>query len=157
MGVRHDGGQVEDIAPDEIGAFAAHARQAQKILHGLGHFAAVFPQQHVCHAGKVPRLAFAQAAGLDDGLYGVRPGRSQRLQRGIFGKQVLCHDIHAGVGALGRKPHADKKLPRVVIGKRAFAHGVFLFQALYNEPGICFCAQKDASLLHGGRLARFRA
>lgn len=82
--IRHYGGQAEHVAAHQVGAFAAHAGQLQKVLHGLGHPAVKFVQQHIAHGGKVPRLRAAQAARAHNGLYIVRPAAANASSVGYL-------------------------------------------------------------------------
>lgn len=124
VGVGHHGGQVENIAAYQVRAFAPDAGQAQKVLHGLGHLAAVFVDEHPAHGGQVPRFAAAQPAGLYNGLDGFGLGPGKGLQRGVAGAQLLRHNVHPRVGALGAQPHADKQLPRAGVIQAAQGQGV---------------------------------
>ena len=72
---------------------------------------------------------FADDTGLEvealDGAPGVHSARyASDGHRRIFCKQVLHHDIHPGVGTLGRQPDAHQQLPGVVVVQRAACVGI---------------------------------
>ena len=128
VGVCDDGGLAEHITHDQVGALAAHAGQCQQLFKGGGHFAVVFIPQYP-HTGRdIPGLAAAQPTGLDNGFNLLGLCRSQCCYIGIFCKQVLYHNVHPGIGALGRQPDADQQLPGVVIIQRAGCIRIFCFQ-----------------------------
>ena len=79
-----------------------------------------------------PLLDTDQVAQLCDARAIVEPcglGRSKRCYIGVFCKQVLYHNVHPGIGALGRQPYRHKQLPRMVIIQRAVGIGIFCLQA----------------------------
>ena len=125
VGVGDDGGLAEHIPHDQVCALAPHAGQGKQFVKSVGHPAVVLVPQHP-HTGRdIPRLGVPQPAGLDDGFNVLRFGGSQRGYAWVFGKQLLHHNVHPGIRALGGQPHTDQQLPRVVIVQRAPCIRVF--------------------------------
>ena len=146
MGVSHDGRLAEHIPHNQVGAFAAHTGQAQQRVKVAGHFAAVFIPQ-LAHTGRnIPRLAAPQSAGPHDlfNFLRLRGGQSGHIR--VFGKQILYHNVHAGIGALCGKAHFHQQLPGVLVIQRTVRKRVFFFQPLNADGGQLFFIMN----LHGG-------
>ena len=108
VGVGNDGGLAEHVPHNEVCALAPYAGQGKQFVKGVGHPAVVLVPQHP-HTGRdIPRLGMSQSAGLDDGFNVLRLGGSQRRHAGVFCKQLLHHNVHPGIRALGGQPHADQ-------------------------------------------------
>lgn len=75
-------------------------------------------------------LGVPQPAGLYDGFDLLRLCGSQCGYIGVFGKQILHHNIHTGIGALGSQTYTDQQLPGVVVIQRTPGIRVFGFQAV---------------------------
>ena len=158
VGVGDNGRFSEHIAHDQVGALAAHAGQRQQLLKGSRHLAVVLVPQHA-HAGRdIPRLGVPQSAGLDDGLDVLRLGSGQCGYAGVAGKQVLHYDIHPGVRALGRQPHADQQLPCVIVVQCAAGIRIFFFEPVdHLQRQFLFGSKIFRLLFTGGHtVASFR-
>ena len=125
VGVGNDGGLAEHIPHDEVCALAPYAGQSEQLLKGIGHTAVVLIPQHPHTSRDIPRLGVSQPAGLDDGFNVLRLGGSQRRYAWVFCKQLLHHNVHPGIRALGGQPHADQQLPCVVVVQGATSIRVF--------------------------------
>ena len=47
VGIRHNGGFVENIPHNQVGGFPANAGKLGQLLNGIGEFPAVIPQKHL--------------------------------------------------------------------------------------------------------------
>ena len=128
MRIGHNRRFAEHIPHNQVGAFAPHAGQGEQSVKVIRHLAAVLVPQ-LAHTGRnIPRLAAAQPAGAHNRLNVGRVGFGQGLHAGVFGEQVLHHNVHPFVGALGGQPHFHQQLPGLAVIQRAVGKRVFLFQ-----------------------------
>ena len=146
MGVRYNGGLAEHIAHDQVGTFAANAGQFQQGVKIIGHVAVILVAQHPHTGADIPRLAAPQSAGPHDlfNFLRLRGGQSGHIR--VFGKQILYHNVHAGIGALCSKAHFHQQLPGVLVIQRTVRKRVFFFQPLNADGGQLFFIMN----LHGG-------
>ena len=128
VSVGDNGGLAKYVPHNQVGAFPAYPGKSQQGIKVLRDPATILIGDNF-HAGyNVPGFAPPQAAGADYLLHGILPGGCQSGRGGIFGKQVLHHHIHPGVGALGGQAHLHQQLPGVVIVQGAVGQRVFFFQ-----------------------------
>ena len=135
MGVGDNGRLAEDVTQNEVGRLAAHAGQAQKISHVVGHLAAKVGQQHLGAGFEVARLGAEQAAGLDAVLNVLHRRFGKAFQRRKTDKQVFGHDIDARVGALGRQAGGKQKFIIVGVLQRAGGVRIGLPQQVHGRFG----------------------
>ncbi len=134
----HAGGAVH-IPQNQVGRLAAHSGQAQQILHGVGHPAAVLAEQHLGAQHHVTAFRPEKAAGVDvlAHLVNVRLGKA--LQGGEPRVQGGGDLVHPLVGALGGQAHGEQQLIVLLILQGAEGIGVQLLQRVHNGPHVGFC------------------
>lgn len=103
-------GDPPERPKDAVGRFAPDARELDQLVHRVGDFAAVSFDQDPAALANVFRFVVVEArtvnVGLEFLLRGVRV-----IGRGpVFFEEVLRHDVHPDVGALGREDHRDEEL-----------------------------------------------
>ena len=102
VGVRHNGGLPEHITHNQVGTFAPHAGQGEQGVKILRHLAAERIAQPAHTRRNIPCLAVSQAAGTHDFFNVRRVGGRQLVDAGVLGKQLLHHNVYAGIGTLCR-------------------------------------------------------
>ena len=121
-----------NVPQQQIGGLPPHAGQAQQLLHGAGHLAAVVFQKHLTGQNDVPGLVLVEAAGADV-VFHIRNVRCRHgLQRGVGGKQSRGDKIHPGIRALGGKPHGDHQLVILLVVQGTQSIGIAVLQNIYN-------------------------
>ena len=79
MGIRDDCRFAEDIAHDQIGAFATDTRKCEKRIKIIRNFRVVYIAQHAHAATDIFGLAFAESAGTNDRFNFFHWGVSKRI------------------------------------------------------------------------------
>ena len=75
-------------------------------------------------------MRIKQGGGASYSAGGQRYSSSQSGYIGIFGKQILHHNVHTGIGALCGQPHADKQLPCMGVVQGASGIRILFFQTV---------------------------
>lgn len=124
MRVADDGGLAVKVAQQQVCRLASDAREGQKRLHRVGHFAVIEVAEHLARQHDVARLVLVKSARmhqrLDLGDVGVGKGIERRKAREQRGRD----EVHAGVGTLRRKPHGDHQLIIFFVMQRAQRVGI---------------------------------
>ena len=122
-------GDLVDISKQQIRRFPTYTGQPQQLLHGAGDLSTVVAEQHLAGQHNIPGLVLVEAAGADIVLYIFNGGRRHGFQGWIGCKQGRGHQIHPGIGALGRQPHGDHQLIVLFVLQRADRVWVGVFQS----------------------------
>lgn len=113
----------------------------RRSLHGLGRLPPP-PRQHVCHAGRSRALLFAQAAGLDNGLYMASgPAAASTSSVGYLANRSFVTYSRRGRRCDETQPHADAEAATRRHGQTTFAHGVFFFRRSTMSLVSALCAK----------------
>ena len=123
-----------DVPQDQVGGLAAHAGQAQQVLHVVRHPAAELLHQHSAGGHDVPGLGAPEAGGVDDLPHLLLAGGGQGLQGGKLLIEDGGHHVHAGVGTLGGQADGEEELIGLfgIKGEGALRRRVEIFQFLNN-------------------------
>ena len=98
--IDRDGRMVEGHTHDDIGRLAPDARQPLQGLEIVRHLAAEFRAEHLAGREDVLRLIAEESAVADLVLECGEPHRHDILRRLALGKEALCRDVDALIGAL---------------------------------------------------------
>ena len=107
--VDNDGWLVINVAQDDIGRLASHAGQSRQLLNGVRHYATITLQKLVRAGDDICRLIAEEACRMDVFAQFVEVRRGEFLQRVVFAKQILRHDIDPRVRTLGAQNDRDQK------------------------------------------------
>lgn len=114
MGVDDDAFiEVESVAEDDIGGFAADACELDEGVHGGGHLAAVFGDECGAAVADVTGLGAEEAGGCDEGFkLGGRDFRVVACGAAAL-EELLGDDVDALVRALGGQDGGDEEFEGV--------------------------------------------
>lgn len=136
-----DGRLVKNITENQVSGLSTNTGDFQQFLYRAGDDAVVVLQQILRGSMNVACFGIAQSAWADN-FFDIRGlGLREGFQCRKDAVQILCDDIHAGVGTLRGKTGGKQQFIILFIGQCANGVGIFLLQQDNGALGAFFGCQ----------------